>query len=242
MVRVFNHIAKQCGRGVDVVDDDVDVAVIKEIAKSRTSRRNYDRKAAAGSGWNFLKFLAVEISKQEWTLRPGGAPVCTVGNGIDMAVGNKNVQESIVVEIEKTGTPAKERYHGISETNAKGNVREIAIAVIAIEWLVVVRECGDEEIDSAIAIVVADGDPHRCLSAPLFAERNPRTVASILECPVMMIPVQVVCRRIVGNNEIYPAIVVNVNKDGSKTVATPRIRDAGLDTDVLKSAVTIVVK
>ena len=53
---------------------------------------------------------------------------------------------------------------------------------------------------------------------------------------------QVICRRIVGDNEIYPAIVVNVNKGGSKTVAAPRIRNAGLDTDVLKSAVTIVMK
>ncbi len=63
MVQVVDDVAKK-GRGrIHVVEDHIDVAVVKEVAEGGAARANDRGEAAAGDRRNFLKFGAVEIVK-----------------------------------------------------------------------------------------------------------------------------------------------------------------------------------
>jgi len=63
----------------------------------------------------------------------------------------------------------------------KGNVGKGRVAIVAVESFVVFGKSGDEEVQLAIAIVVAEGDAHGGLRAPFFAEGETGGVADILE-------------------------------------------------------------
>src|SRR2546430_11632197 len=86
VIAVANHVAKQRGGRIEVVEDDVDVAVVEEVTESSPARADYGGEAAAGGGRNLLKLCPVEIAEKLWTLRPSGAPVALVGNGINVTI------------------------------------------------------------------------------------------------------------------------------------------------------------
>ena len=69
-----DDVAEERGRGVHVIDDDVDLAVIEEVAVGHAARDGDLRKASAFDGGNERE-LAVLVVEEQRTLRPGGAPV-----------------------------------------------------------------------------------------------------------------------------------------------------------------------
>src|SRR5438034_9993888 len=105
VVGVLDHVPKQGRRRVHIVEDNVDVAVVKEIAKSGAASRNDGGEAAACGGRNFLEFCAVKIAKKLRALGPGGAPFCPVGEGVAEAVGDEDVEKDIGAQVEKRGRP-----------------------------------------------------------------------------------------------------------------------------------------
>ena len=72
-----------------------------------------------------------------------------------MSVGDEKIEQAVIVVIEKTGAPAQERNGRAAEAGFEGNIGEARVAVVAIKSFVIVRECSDEEIQAAVAIVVA---------------------------------------------------------------------------------------
>ena len=109
MISVLDHVAEQCRRGINVVDDHVDVSIIKEVAKCRTPACDYVRQTASRGGWNFLEFGAIEIAEKLWPLRPGGAPILQVHLRIDVAIDDEDVEQAIVIEVQEAGSPGQKR-------------------------------------------------------------------------------------------------------------------------------------
>src|SRR5207244_10857987 len=130
--------SKRGGGRVHSSEDNVDVAVVEEIAESGAGSGNDGGEAAACGGRNFLELCAVKIAKKLRALGPGGAPFCVVGDGVDVAVGNEDVEKAIVVKVEKTGAPGKKRNCEVTEAGTKGDDCEIGAAVVAIKRFVVV--------------------------------------------------------------------------------------------------------
>src|SRR5947207_15393223 len=105
MIAIFFHVAQQSRRGIDVVDDYINVAIIEQIAEGCASGGNYICQAAAGCGWDFLKSRAVKIAEQLRTLRPCGAPILPIDARVDMSVGDKDVEQTVVVEVYEARSP-----------------------------------------------------------------------------------------------------------------------------------------
>ena len=80
-----------------------------------------------------------------------------------------------------------------------GDIRKTAVAVVSVKCLVVVRKGRDEQIDLAVAVVIAYADPHRRLRASVLAQRESRCVTHIFKRAVVPVTVEIVCRRIVGH-------------------------------------------
>ncbi len=93
---------------------------------------------------------------------------------------------------------------------------------------------GDEEVEAAIAVVVAPGGaggPGADGDAGLFGD--------VGEGAVVVVAIEAVLAE-VGDEEIGPAVVVEVADDGAKAPAI--VGDAGLGGDVGKGAVVIVME
>jgi len=107
MIIVLHHVAKQHGRGVYSVQDNIDMAVIEEVSKRRAARRNHHTQTAARCRWNFFELRCVEIAEQLRPLCPGCAPVTLIHRRINVAIGKEDVQQAIIVIVEEPGSPAE---------------------------------------------------------------------------------------------------------------------------------------
>ena len=105
-------------------------------------------------------------------------------------------------------------------------VREI----VAIE----VDIAGDEEVEAAVAVVVAPGCPGRPI-----AEGDAGFFSDVGEGSIMIVVVEAVLAP-VGNEQVGPAVVVIVGDSNSK--APSIVGDAGLGGYVGEGSVVIVVK
>src|SRR5580658_3023362 len=122
MVAVLNDATKESGNGVQVVEDNVDVAVVEQVPEGCASGGDYIGQAAARGRRHFLKFLAIDIAKKERTLRPSGAPLGLVGDGINVSIGDENIEPAVVVEIEKARSPAEKRDRGHAKADLEADI------------------------------------------------------------------------------------------------------------------------
>src|SRR5579859_4366532 len=242
VVGVLDHVPKQGRRRVHIVEDNVDVAVVEEIAESGAASRNNGGEAAACGGRNFLEFCAVKIAKKLRALGPGGAPFCAVGDGVYVAIGDEDVEKAIVVKVEKAGAPGQKRNCGVTEADPERDVCEIGAAVVAIKRFVVVGKGGDEKVEFAVAIVIAEGDAHGSLGTAFFVDSETTLIAHIFKRAVATVAIEVVGCGIIGDDEVEPAVVVEVRENRSEAVAAFAVGDAGFETHVGKGAVAIVVE
>src|SRR6185503_16246287 len=130
-----------------------------------------------------------------------------------MAVGEKQIQQAIVVIVEKSCSPAEKRNGGIRNSGRIAHIREAGIPVISVERVVVIRKIGDAEVDAPVSVVIAYRNPHRCLFAAFIVKRKSRKIADVLECAVVLVAVKILWDRIVGDQQIRPAIVVYIHED-----------------------------
>src|SRR5262249_14184740 len=121
-------------------------------------------------------------------------------------------------------------------------VREISVAIVYIECVVVVGKSCDIKIHLAVAVEITDRNSHRSLLAAVFAQRKTGQITYILKCPVMTIFVEIVRHRIVGDKKIDPAVVINVNENRSETVVSMRIGNTRFLADIREGSVAVVVK
>src|SRR5260370_33157648 len=112
------------------------MAIVEKVAESCPAGANNGGEAAAHGGGDFLESLAIDIAEKQGALGVGGAPVGLVSNGIDVAVSAEQVEKPVIVKIEKTSGPAKERNRGQAEPGAKGHVGTGGIADGAVQRLV----------------------------------------------------------------------------------------------------------
>ena len=62
---------------------------------------------------------------------------------------------------------------GVAQAEPPGDVLERPAAEVAPQRVGVVREVGDEGVDAAVVVVVAERQPHARLFAPFLVHREP---------------------------------------------------------------------
>ena len=90
--------------------------------------------------------------EEEGALAPGGAPGFAVGLGVDVAVDEEEVEPAVVVVVEEGGVPprSEERDGGFGGFGLVADVGKVALAVVAVDGLVVVGEGGVVDVDEAV--------------------------------------------------------------------------------------------
>src|SRR5579884_3916705 len=127
--------------------------------------------------------------------------------GINVAVGNQHIRPSVIIIIKKADPPSHEA--GIEPSACRGNhVCKSSVAVVMVQVGRVVDKIGLENIQEAIAIIIARRNPHAGLRNACITERS-----------VPIIAVKQTGSRITGNIYILPAAVAKVGSQYGKGVS-----------------------
>jgi len=158
-----------------------------------------------------------------------------------VAVGNENIEQA---SLSKSRKPAPQARNGIVGVPSRREryVGEICVAIVAIESFIVVGERGDEEVELAVAIVIADADAHGSLRAALLIDGEAAEVTDVFERAVAMIAIEVIGSGIVWRRRDRAAVVVEIDEERSEAVAAFAVGDPGFDADVGERTVAIVVE
>ena len=185
---------------------------------------------------------ALEVPEEQHPLPVGGVPVELVGDRVDVAVGDDEVEPAVVVVIGEGGPPAEERDARTGDARRIADVREEALAVVVVEDVVVVGEVRDVEVVAPVVVVVADGHAHVGLLAPRLVQGRARGVADVLERAVAAVAVEVVRRGVVGHEEIEPAVVVEVEEGDAEAVEAGGVGHARPRAHVGERAAAVVAE
>ena len=79
---------------------------------------------------------------------------------VEVAVGDKQVAVAVVVVVDEEGAPGEELQAGDPQPGLKGHVGEKPVAEVAVQAVGLPLVVGDEEVEPAIAVVVAHVNPH----------------------------------------------------------------------------------
>ena len=221
------HVSEQRGAVVLVVDDGVDAAVVVEIAERRAARRLDDGEAAAGRGRDLVEPRPVSIAEQQRALRPRHPPIVAIHLRIHVPVGHEQVQPAVVVVVEEPGAPPEKRQRRRAQAEPPGHVLETAIAEVAAQRVGIVREVGDERVHAAVVVVVAQRQPHPRLFAPFLVQREPGREAGFLERALARVPIQIVRRGVVDDEQIEIAVIVHVDPAAPEPVVAGGIAHSG---------------
>ena len=116
-----------------------------------------------------------------------------------MAVGAKYIEQAVVVVIEKSGSPAQKWKSDRGDSCARGHIGKIAVAIIAIESVVVIGKIRNVEIDFSVAVVIAHRDAHGRLLAPFIIQCKPGNIAYVLERAIVFVAVEILGDGVVGH-------------------------------------------
>ena len=103
-----------------------------------------------------------------------------------MPIGDKDVRQSVIVEVLESRAPT-EVLHGFTKTCERSNIGKLHLSHIVIKRVGVSRKVRDEEIKEAIAVVIANGDAHSGLRPSGLVQPCPREHADFRKGSVAIV-------------------------------------------------------
>ena len=141
-----------------------------------------------------------------------------------MAVHQEQVEEPVQVEIDERHAPP-EPARVAADAGGERPVVAQAGARVGVERRGVAGEVGLEDVDAAVAIVVADGDAHARLRPAVLAVGAAGLEPDVGQRAVAVVAIERARARVVGDVEIDPAVVVEVEGADAEAVGAAGRRD-----------------
>ena len=144
-------------------------------------------------------------------------------------MGDHQVQVSIVLEVEEPAAPAGHGEGLCADAGAGGAVpvgEAGARFCGGVEGVGLVGEMGDEEIQAAVLIGIAERDAHPGLCFPGAVERQAARQGLIGEAPIALIDPELVGLHVVGDVDVNPAIPGQIEADhpvAGQALGDPRL-------------------
>src|ERR1700674_5533161 len=147
---------------------------------------------------------------------------------VGVAVGNEQIDPTVVVVIEKLSSPAYIRKAYRGHSGIVGNIGERIASNVAVKDIVFIVEVGNEYIEPAVVIIVAHSDAHAALLGTVSVDRHTRFESDLAKRTIPVVVVEIVRRRVVGYENIHPSVSIKVTGHDVQAVVTDRVVNAGL--------------
>src|SRR5262245_45004432 len=116
--------------------------------------------ARAGSVGHVGESPTSQVAKDQASLAIACACAETIDLRVDVAIGREEITPSVIVEIPEKHSPAEIRQACLSYACGEGRVGEIAGALVSEERVSFLGEVGHAYVESAVVVIIADGDAH----------------------------------------------------------------------------------
>src|SRR5438034_84477 len=158
-----------------------------------------------------------------------------------MSVRLQEVWPTIVVVIDKTAAPGDVLIVD-AHARGKGLIGERSVAVVVIEVRGIVGKVSLEDVEPAVAIVVAHRDAHSRLFVPILVVGGAGYLSNIGERAIVVVVEQYARFGIHGHKNIRPAVVIKIVGDSGDRISRAGFQNACLFGNVRERAVAIVVE
>src|ERR1700679_263992 len=146
-------------RSIDAIDNGVEIAVVVVVANGKPARRNIGLNAGTAAKTHVLKLAVAQVAVKIFALRVGCVDRGMVDLGVDVAVGDQDVEPAVIVDVQKADAPAKQARVD-AQTGLIGAVVEGTVAQVHVERIRVSGEVGLDDVEQTVAVVVAHRDTH----------------------------------------------------------------------------------
>src|SRR5262245_44759894 len=139
-----------------------------------------------------------------------------------MPIGHEDVTRPIVVVINERRAEAAIPESGVAEFGRESGVFKRTVAQISIETGVLEIEVRDENVQPAVSVNIGGVNSHSRLGLAVFADGDAGLEGYFTEAPVVIVTEEEVRVGVIGDEEVLPAVVVEVKGDDAKTAAGVR--------------------
>src|SRR5258705_13471472 len=85
-----------------------------------------------------------------------------------MALRNEEIAQAVSVEIDKVCPPSGIEQRYLAHSGGVGGVGKTQIPIIVIERIRFIRECGAEDIEIPVVIIIPRSGSHSCVGLSIF--------------------------------------------------------------------------
>ena len=187
---------------------DVGEAVVVDVGVGRGTCYFWRGEGCPHLRGHFRELSAAQISEQVRGLGVADAFLHALDLVFDVAVGYEDVGPPVVVVVEEEAAEAERDERGASDFGLRGFVDEQAVAFVVVERNHLVGEVADDDAGVPAAVVVGGVGAHSGAGYAVFAEGDAGGDAALFEGSVFLIEVELVRLRVVGDQEVGPAVGV----------------------------------
>ena len=215
-------VTQQRGRFVEIDDEDIEVAIVIEVAERATAAGMYGRKPAATVVGGVDEFPIPEISEQHARTFIRVIRIKPFDFRVNVPGDVKQVGPGIVVEIHQADTPLHVPGHN-AKAGRQRNVCEVTRPIILVQHRHVISEKRFDHIERAIAIIIRHGDAHARLLAPVLAVGYTTLDGDIAERAVLVVSIQDAGSRVANDEQVRPAVIIKIDRGRSHAVISRRL-------------------
>jgi hypothetical protein len=157
-----------------------------------------------------------------------------------VAVRGEDVGPPVEVVVEEERAEREREQRRLAEARRRCLVKEEARSLVVVERHHLVREVAHDQAGAPRPVVVGGVDPHRRARHAGLAERHARRHPDLAEGAVAVVVEELVRLRVVGHEEVGPAVAVVVQHRHAERLRR-RLMDPGRLRHVLERAVAAVL-
>src|SRR4030095_16904042 len=202
-------VAQQGGPGIQVVHDDVDVAVVVQITERASASVIFSHDSRSRLRGNVFEAALAQIAIENAALFVGDMQLAARQLSVDMAIGDENVLPAVVVEIKKADAET-EIFAVDTQTGRQAGILKRAVTIIAVQGRDLIGKICADDIEPAVAIVVADPHSHAAQGNSVFVKGASGRYRNLAEGAVTIVVIKQAWRGIARDIDIGPSIVVKV--------------------------------
>src|SRR6266513_1876733 len=148
---------------------------------------------------------------------------------------------AVVVVVKEFHSPAAHEARQPPEPHGAGPIVEREVVIVAVDGVHFLVHVGNEEILPTVLVEIRRVNSHAGALAARLAVSHARFEPLLIELSVVFVDEEKVGDRVVGHEEIHPAVVVDIR--GNDTPGfSQRLGDAGFLADVGERTVPVVVE
>ena len=219
-------------------------AIVVEIAENRTPAAfgHLERFSALGGNVGVASGAPL---KQQVALLVAAAAVVLLDGILQVAGGNEYLPHAIQIEIGPSTPPRSPEAGAGPDARCNCDILEEKIpsddAEVAVERVDLVLVVRDDDIESAVAVIVPGIRAHGPLFIAILVIGHSRQDADFLESAVATITKEKIFLDVVAHIDIRPAVAIEIRTDDSHGVAFVPADPGGL-AHIVKGAVSLVVE